>query len=49
METRNGEQFTGSGEREKVNTERNYAYIDIWVDFSVNDKKIIESSQDCVG
>ena len=41
--------MTGSGEREKGNTERIYPYIDISVDFSVNGHKIIETSQVSVG
>ena len=50
----NGEQFIDDGEwrtrnGEKGNRERNYAYIDILVDFSVNRNKIIETSQVCMG
>ena len=41
--------MTGSGELEKENTERNHAYIDILVDFSVNGNKMIEASQVCMG
>ena len=41
--------MTGSEERGKGNRERNYAYVDIFGNFSVNGNRIIETSQDSVG